>query len=59
MRKIEEFRITSNRNVYNRIHKTFHAGCDRCARHGGCNRRKEGAIQRSWKKFRKNQWKEI
>ena len=57
MKEYEEYQTTSDRSVYNKYHKYFHAYCDRCRWHKGCNRRYTDAIQRSWKKFRGNQWK--
>lgn len=56
-KRIEQFETTMARSVYNKMHKTLHAGCDRCGWNRGCNRRYKGS-QTNWKKYRLTQWKE-
>lgn len=71
MRKITEYETTTNRSVYNKLHKEFQAGCSYCKWHGGENstnkyyhlpheirRHKFKGKQPSWKLVSKNrkQW---
>lgn len=41
MRKIDEYKTTDNRSVYNKLHKFFNANCDRCRWNRGCNSTKQ------------------
>ncbi len=59
MRKYDEWKSTSNRGVYNKLHKELHAHCSRCRWNRGCNRRRKKTDNRSWKSARKwAQWKD-
>ena len=57
-KRTQQFETTMTRSVYNKMHKTLHAECDRCCWNRGCNRRYKGS-QANWKKYRLKQWKEI
>jgi hypothetical protein len=63
MSKQEEFKTTTNRHVYNCLYKdeleAKHGLCPICPPHGGCNYwNGMNKPTRSWKSYRKTQWKE-
>ena len=39
-RIFNEYRETTNSYVFNRLHKQYHASCDRCKWHGYCSENK-------------------
>ena len=58
MKRIDEYKWTNNKSVYNKLHKFYNAGCTYCAWNKGCNsnnRRNWGKLA-NWKKQRKTQW---
>lgn len=48
-----EYKITRNNQV-----SLDEGMCNYCPPHGGCNYWRKGKPQRSWKKYRKTQWRE-
>lgn len=48
---------TNNSRVYRMAQREMIDGCPICAPHKGCNKWTSGRWQRSWKKYRKTQWK--
>lgn len=66
MKKIEIYKTTTNRSVYNKIRKDYEAYCPRCRWHRGCNNKLNlyGGIEEkrvrypNWKLVSKNkkQW---
>lgn len=53
-------KTTLNSSVYNKAHKRylFHYGiCDRCRWHRGCNNKYRFHKNKSWKQYRKYQYK--
>lgn len=48
---------TSNSQVYKKLRNAIYSGCPVCSPHKGCNRM--GRYRpRSWKDYRKTQWRE-
>lgn len=60
MRKFDELKTTTNVVVYRRLYYDLILHCNRCAPNKGCNRRYKHKTTpyRSWKKYRRTQWKE-
>lgn len=58
LRVIEEFRITNNRSVYNKVRlKTLLVGCPICSYNRGCNARKKKTYGFLSKRIRYPNWK--
>lgn len=48
---------TDNSREYRLLHGSTVSGCPICAPHRGCNRWTSRPAYRSWKNYRKSQWK--
>jgi hypothetical protein len=48
---------TANSRTYRRLRNVIYSGCPICSPHKGCNRWKGRKVGRSWKEYRKTQWK--
>jgi len=61
MKNIEEYELTSNSNVYKKARWKQTIGisllCYLCAPHHGCNGSYIQSDYKSWKRYRKNQWR--
>jgi hypothetical protein len=59
----EELDSTTNSRIYKRLRKKYLSiskgliYCEICGPNKGCNRRRKKIDKRSWKKYRKTQWK--
>lgn len=51
--------IITNRSVYNKLYKCQFASCSYCKWNRGENSNRHYRSMRSWKRFRKNQYKDI
>ena len=48
---------TTNSRTYKRLRNAIYSGCPLCSPHKGCNRWTFKRDIRSWKEYRKTQWK--
>ena len=59
MKKIKQtVENTTDSRVYKMAQRHRTLGCPLCPPHGGCNRFKSSNEYRSWKYWRKKQWKQ-